>query len=181
MRRDGYLGKKALTYEGEDVLLELVQSGALESRVHPKLPKGSKIPYPMNLQVYYVEEKIRKTDATKDETTLQESSSVDAEKHEGWLKEFHTAKMELKPSRSSAGPDRAGKISNAGDTASTLNEAPSEGNQSTTQGTHAYAEKTKIAIKDLRKNVNAGDRFKKGARTNPCLEQQKRKHKEQQN
>ena len=49
--------KKALTYEGEDVLLELVQSGALESRVHPKLPKGSKIAYPMNLQVYYVEEK----------------------------------------------------------------------------------------------------------------------------
>ena len=125
------------------------------------MPKGSKIPYPMNLQVYYVEEKIRKTDATKDETTLQESSSVDAEKHEGWLKEFHTAKMELKPSRSSAGPERAGKISNAGDTASTLNEAPSEGNQSTTQGTHAYDEKTKIAIKHLRKNVNAGDRFKR--------------------
>ena len=50
---------KALTYEGEALLLELVQSGALDSRVHPKLPKGSKIPYPMNLQVYYVEEKIR--------------------------------------------------------------------------------------------------------------------------
>ena len=77
------------------------------------------------------------------------------------MKEFHTAKMELKPSRSSAGPERAGKISNAGDTASTLNEAPSEGNQSTTQGTHAYAEKRKIAIKDLRKNVNAGDSFKR--------------------
>ena len=51
--------EKSLTYEGEYVLLELVQSGALDSRVHPKLPKGSKIPYPMNLQMYYVEEKIR--------------------------------------------------------------------------------------------------------------------------
>ena len=77
------------------------------------------------------------------------------------MKELHTAKIELKPSRSSAGPERAGKISNAGDTASTLNEAPSEGNQSTTQGTHAYDEKTNIAIKHLRKNVNAGDRFKR--------------------
>ena len=75
------------------------------------------------------------------------------------MKEFHTAKMELKPSSSSsAGPERAGRSSNAGDTASTLNEAPSEGNQSTTQGTHAYDEKTKIAIKHLRKNVGTDDR-----------------------
>ena len=121
------------------MFLELVQSGALDSRVHPELAKGSKIPYPKNLQMYYVEEKIRKTDATKDETTLQESSSVDAEKHEGWLKEFHTAKMELKPSSSAAGPERAGQSSHAGDTASVLIEAPSAGNQSTMQGTHAAA------------------------------------------
>ena len=52
--------EKTIEYEGEDVLLELVQSGALGSRVHPKLPKGSKIPYPMNLQVYYVDEKSAK-------------------------------------------------------------------------------------------------------------------------
>ena len=137
--------------------MELVQSGALDSRVHPKLPKGSKIPYPKNLHVYMVEEKVRNTDATKDETTLQESSSVDAEKHEGWLKMFHTAKMELKPSSSVAGPERAGQSSHAGDIASVLSEAPSAG----TQGTHAYDEKTKIAIKHLRKQVNAGDRFKR--------------------
>ena len=73
------------------------------------------------------------------------------------MKEFHTAKIELKPSSNAAGPERAGQSSHAGDTASVLNEAPSAG----TQGTHAYDEKTKIAIKDLRKNVNAGDRFKR--------------------
>ena len=78
------------------------------------------------------------------------------------MKEFHTAKIELKPySSSSAGPERAGRSSNAGDTASAFSEAPSAGNQSTTQGAHAYDEKTKIAIKHLRKNVNAGDRFKR--------------------
>ena len=123
------------------------------------MPKGSKIPYPKNLRVYMVVD-IHKTDATKDETTLQESSSVDAERHAGWLQEFHTAKMELKPSSSAAGPERAGQSSHAGDTASVLSEAPSAGNQSTTQGTRAYAEKTNIAIKHMRKTVNAGDRFK---------------------
>ena len=76
------------------------------------------------------------------------------------MKEFHTAKMELKPSSNAAGPERAGQSIHAGDTASVLSEAPSAGNQSTAQGAHACDEKTKIAIKHLRKNVNAGDRFK---------------------
>ena len=115
---------KAVTIEGEDVLLDMIQSGAIESRVHPKLSADSKIPYPKNLQVYMVEEKIRKCDATKDETTLQETSEVDAERHENWLEEFHTAKMELKPSSSSAGPEQSGRISNAGDNADALSDAP---------------------------------------------------------
>ena len=70
---------KAVTIEGEDVLLDMIQSGAIESRVHQQLSAYSKIPYPKRLQVYMVEEKIRKFDKTKDETTLQETSEVDAE------------------------------------------------------------------------------------------------------
>ena len=71
------------------------------------------------------------------------------------MKEFHTAQIELKPSSSAAGPERAGQSIHAGDTASVLNEAPSAG----TQGTHVYDKKTQIAIKHLRKQVNAGDKF----------------------
>ena len=137
---------KAVTIEGEDVLLDMIQSGAIESRVHPKLSADSKIPYPKNLQVYMVQEKIRKCDATTDEVTLQEASEVDAERHENWLKEFHTAKMELKPSSSSSpGPEQYGRSSNAGDSGDAQSEASKSHHAVTTQCTgYTYDESRRL-------------------------------------
>ena len=73
------------------------------------------------------------------------------------MKEFHTAKMELKPSSSSAGPEQSGRSSNAGDNADALSEAPRQVHGPT----YKYDEKSKIAIKHLRAHVNANDRFKR--------------------
>ena len=50
----------AKTIEGEKILLELVESGAVPARKHIKLPANTKIPYPDHLQVFISAEKSKK-------------------------------------------------------------------------------------------------------------------------
>ena len=55
---------------GDDVLQEMVSAGTVRARKNPKLPKDSKIPYPRNMQIAFVQEvwssrkRIKKTTST---------------------------------------------------------------------------------------------------------------------
>ena len=80
---------KAIQQEGEEVLLELVESGSIESRRHPKLPPTTTIKYPNNLQVYMVNERAKKTVGTADETELAEHEDATPECHENFINEYH--------------------------------------------------------------------------------------------
>ena len=51
---------EAAKTEGEEVLLELVETKAVASRRHPKLGPDSKIKYPYYLQIHKVRERVRK-------------------------------------------------------------------------------------------------------------------------
>ena len=108
---------KAARDEGEDVLLELVESGAIKSRPRPDLLANSKIKYPNNLQVFIVNETIKKKEGAVDETELTETADPEEPaEHEEFLKSFTADKVQLKykndPNRAPAVP--AGPASAAG-------------------------------------------------------------------
>ena len=83
----------AVTQEGEEVLLELVETRAIASRIHPKLGTTSKVPYPKNLQVWLSTETSTKKKETCDEETLAEGTEVNPETHEKFIKKFATEKI----------------------------------------------------------------------------------------
>ena len=83
----------AATQEGEEVLLELVETRAIASRIHPKLGTTSKVPYPKNLQVWLSTETSTKKKETCDEETLAEGTEVNPETHEKVIKKFATEKI----------------------------------------------------------------------------------------
>ena len=149
---------KAARDEGEDVLLELVESGTIKSRPRPGLPADSKIKYPNNLQVLIITEKIKKKDGAIDETTLTETRDPEQpEEHEEFLKDFTAHKMEIKY-RNDKTPDMpAGQASNARSARpiSTTTSEVSEPNKTEIDG------KTKIAIKNLHKQHSSWDRQKR--------------------
>ena len=64
------------------MLLELVETRAIASRIHPKLSTTSKVPYPKNLQVWMSTETSTKKKETCDEETLAEGTEVNPETHE---------------------------------------------------------------------------------------------------
>jgi hypothetical protein len=83
--------------EGEDVLLELLETGEIPNRRHPKLSLASKIRYPNDLQVFLSHEKVHKKEEAHDETELTETMDAEqAHDHETFLKEFTAAKMNAK-------------------------------------------------------------------------------------
>ena len=60
--------KEAVTkYFDEDVLMELLSCGSIESRKNPALPKGSNVPWPRNQEIYYTRSAHDKKRKTTDE------------------------------------------------------------------------------------------------------------------
>jgi len=102
---------KAARDEGEDVLLELIESGGIKSRLRPGLPPNSKITYPHNQQVFITTEKIKKQEGAVEETELNEiETAEDPAGHEAFLKGFTSHKVQIKyMNEQGHGPDTRGQ------------------------------------------------------------------------
>ena len=138
--------------EGEDVLLELVETGEIPSRRHPKLSHTSKIRHPNYLQVFLSKEKSHKKEGAHDETELSETTDAEqAHHHETFLKEITAAKMNAmieKEASSSATMSSRASVTSSEDV-------------SNIQGKPPVDEKTKLAIRHLRKQHSSWDRTKR--------------------
>ena len=148
----------AAANEGEDVLMELVESGAAVCRRHPQLSPDSKIPYPKNQQVWISNEKFRKQEGAIDETELNEQGEVDTNKHEEFLKDFANAKIKVKRDKPGSNIGRGKPESNIG--AANVSDAASMVTSSS-EKPKVIDEKTKIAIKNLRKSHSSWDRSRR--------------------
>ena len=145
---------KAARDEGEDVLLELVEAGVIPSRVRPGLPEGSKIEYPNNLQVYLKDEKLTKNQAARDEQELTETKDAeDPDQHEAFVKDFVSQKIMVKSQSEHDAPARQSGSSDG--------KSCSEETLSMAGASKQIDEKTKIAMKSLRKHHSTWDRYKR--------------------
>ena len=125
--------------------MELVESGSIESRRHPKLPPTSTIKYPNNLQVYLVNERVKKTAGTADETELAEHEDATPECHENFVNEYH-GKRNNAGSLASAGA-AGGAESSVQSNASDKDSLCGSGGPPRPK----VDEKTKVAVASLRK------------------------------
>ena len=79
--------KKAADDYGEDVLLEMVNSGKVAAKINPDLPPDSKVSYPRNQVVLITAESTVKKKKTMEKKSLHEFQESTPDSHEAFLKE----------------------------------------------------------------------------------------------
>jgi len=141
-----YPWKEIAEKEGHDALIEMVTAGTVTIRRNPRLPITSQIPYPLNQQVAYEQEKWSRKRQTIEGKRLE--GELPQEEHEAFETQFASAKKATKISVADCRPG-----------GSRDGQAPGQGQGTDPKGQPSERDKNTIA--QLRKTHSLWDRAKR--------------------